>query len=398
MENVFEWAKAVDQKKRKKPPKQLREELFSRIDASLNENPDSCFNCLQALMKFDKAVLVPFYKDYYPHMSDGLKTTWDQALSRWANGVKPTENATIRIAIIIREKLQYVQSASALMAELQWLSLNDDKRSIKEFEDIRDGSTQANLRKLLSLEVSVLTSGTEQIKKMYGVIFNDSEDPVTRQLYAEFLTRHGWNPENHEEVQETEKVHADNDVPSVANKTSEPNESALSSAEDMQNFPQDGVVLAEALLKWSHDQHELLRKQTALIADMRQKEQKSNAQITLLNAQLSTAEAKLAEVLQQKETIECALQAAQTQVKQLEEEVVQARSTIGHVQQMAGNSAKQELDGFRNCLANDLKKTVGDSEENMSDLSEGERAEVYKALFDELIDTLKHHGIKFEVN
>lgn len=108
MENVFDWAKTVDQTKRKQPNRQLQQELFDKIMASLNDNADTSYECVQALMKFGKEVIEPFYRDYYTQMSDTQQEKWDGALFQWANSVKPTESATIRMAIILKEKLRYV--------------------------------------------------------------------------------------------------------------------------------------------------------------------------------------------------------------------------------------------------------------------------------------------------
>lgn len=399
MENVLDWAKSIDKSKRNKPSKQSQQELFSRIHSSLNESDESCFVCLQALMKFDKSVLEPFYADYYPQMNVQLQKKWDASLERWANGVKPTENATIRIAIIICKKLQYVQDASSLLEELRWLSLHDDKRSIGEFKKMRDTVAPSDLQKLLSLDTTSLNLGNAQIRKMYEIIFATSEDSTTKQMYTEFLVRNGWLEKNDSETLNDEQP-AVNDTTSssVATETPKPETPSASPTATDLYASHDGVALAEALLKWSHEQQDLLHRQTTTITELRMKEQKAYAQICELTEQVTALKSALTNETKKREITENTLQVAQERAAKLDEEKAQALDTIERVQQMAGNSAKQELDGFRHNLSSELVKTVKDFRDDLSDLSDAERAEVYKTLFDELIDTLKHHGIQIEVN
>ena len=94
--------------------------------------------------------------------------------------------------------------------------------------------------------------------------------------------------------------------------------------------------------------------------------------------------------------MEAKLTEANFDIATLQEAKAEAEDTIGRVQVMSGNSVNQELDGFKHELSAELKKTVQDFNSDMSDLTDADKAEIYKALLEELMDTLKHHDIAVE--
>ena len=117
-----------------------------------------------------------------------------------------------------------------------------------------------------------------------------------------------------------------------------------------------------------------------------------------LSARVIALESDLRLIRQEKAALEQQLVEAKEKSDTLEAEKNAAQDTIGRVQIMSDNSVKQEIDGFKHELASALSRTVKDFGSDVSDLSDAEKVEVYMALMDELLDTLKHNGIVIEEN
>ena len=152
MENIAEWAGKIDKNVRNKPNKQLQEELFKRVVTALQENTNTYEECVAAFCRFDAKVIPPFYEDYYwTDVPDRAK--WDEAFLAWADSKKPTIPATIRIALILQEKLKKAEGSADVLPELQWFSLHEDDRSASAFKGLREKSKYSDLRKLLDLDM-----------------------------------------------------------------------------------------------------------------------------------------------------------------------------------------------------------------------------------------------------
>ena len=106
----------------------------------------------------------------------------------------------------------------------------------------------------------------------------------------------------------------------------------------------------------------------------------------------------LSSVKKDRASLEQQLQQANETSAILEAEKNAAQDTIGRVQIMSDNSVKQEIDGFKHSLGSVLSRTVKDFSSDVSDLTDAEKVEVYTALMEELLATLKHNGIVIEEN
>ena len=184
MENVFEWANNLTKDQRGKPSFPLQVDLFDRISAEIKEDCPSYSDCVRALVKFDKKVLEPFYLERYAGFSLDQQREWDKALHDWADEVKPTRNATMRIVPIIRYKLVTIEDVTRLEHELRWLSLHEDERSVQEFIQLRDRTDEINLQKLLTLDLTQWRSGHALIEKMYSILFSQ-KDLIARMYVVE---------------------------------------------------------------------------------------------------------------------------------------------------------------------------------------------------------------------
>ena len=158
-------------------------------------------------------------------------------------------------------------------------------------------------------------------------------------------------------------------------------------------IPTDGVALAEALLRWTQDQKARILNQASSVANLNVQLQKAQAQIVTLTEQVSEQQAMLDQLINEKNALNRQLQEANETIVTLEDEKAKAEDTIGQVQQMSGNSVKQELDGFRAKLASALANDVKDFRQEYSD---EEKAEVYAAFMEDMIDILKSNGIAVE--
>ena len=427
MENITEWAGKIDKNVRNKPNKQLQEELFKRVVTALQENTNTYEECVAAFCRFDAKVIPPFYEDYYwTDVPDRAK--WDEAFLAWADSKKPTVPATIRMALILQEKLKKAESSADVLHELQWFSLHEDDRSASAFKGLREKSKYSDLRKLLDLDMRDWKIGHPLIIKMYGILFSDAMESKTQELYREFQTRNGLI-EKDTVVSETlpeqqsasspkpDEVIKGSTLPSNSLETTPvvapvapvqpvPVEKAPAQntmlgekpAPKISDTPKDGIALAEALLKWTHNQTERL-------IDLGTRLSNSNAEIARLgklneelSARIIALESDLRLIRQEKAALEQQLAEAKETSATLEAEKNAAQDTIGRVQIMSDNSVKQEIDGFKHELASALSRTVKDFGSDVSDLSDAEKVEVYMALMDELLDTLKHNGIVIEEN
>lgn len=428
MENIAEWAGKIDKNVRNKPNKQLQEELFKRVITALQENTNTYEECVAAFCRFDAKVIPPFYEDYYwTDVPDRAK--WDEAFLAWADSKKPTVPATIRIALILQEKLKKAEGSADVLPELQWFSLHEDDRSASAFKGLREKSKYSDLRKLLDLDMRDWKIGHPLIIKMYGILFSDAMESKTQELYRDFQARNGLaeketvTPEALPEQQTMPSSNNQTEMEKEAGLQNEPSKTPLAKktvvpiqpvqvekAPDqntpivekpvpkISDAPKDGIALAEALLKWAHSQAERQ-------VDLGTRLSNANAEIARLikrNEELSakaiTLESDLHLVRQEKAALEQQLVEAKEKSDTLEAEKNAAQDTIGRVQIMSDNSVKQEIDGFKHELASALSRTVKDFGSDVSDLSDAEKVEVYMALMDELLDTLKHNGIVIEEN
>ena len=428
MENITEWAGRIDKNVRNKPNKQLQEELFNRVTTALKEGTNTYDECVAAFCRFDAKVIPTFYQDYYwLDIPDTSK--WDAAVLSWANSKKPTVPATIRMALILQEKLKKVASSTEVLDELKWFSLNEDDRTVSAIKNVREKSKYSDLRKLLDLDMREWKIGQALIIKMYSILFSDALESKTQELYHEFKFRHGIKDQTDTGANEAptpqpvastgNAVEGNKELDAVpgaveAQGGDKPAESAQpvtplqippqteypidTPVPKTADKPKDGIALAEAMLAWT-------RSQTARMIEIGTQLSNSTAEVARLNKQnaemrerILELEMSLSSVKKDRASLEQQLQQANETSAILEAEKNAAQDTIGRVQIMSDNSVKQEIDGFKHSLGSVLSRTVKDFSSDVSDLTDAEKVEVYTALMEELLDTLKHNGIVIEEN
>ena len=238
------------------------------------------------------------------------------------------------------------------------------------------------LQKLLSLDMNEWPNGKEQIFKMYSIIFSDCKEQSTQKLYSEFLARNGNNQSLKKEqnaADETEKTEQNGEENLLLPQSAVDSESgALSSEKTMckesecenkqdevaataaeeNNAHQrqagklsDGVALAEALLAWTSEQKKKMQSQAEQIAELTYELKKKQTVLENQAAQLAELKERTEKLLAIKINLESVIETAKSEDEKLKTAKEKAENTIAQVQQMAGNSAKQELEGFKAKLA-----------------------------------------------
>jgi len=399
MSSIVEWVDSVDKNTRGKPNKQIQKELFTKIYEALEEGSNTFEECVTAFCRFDAKVLEPFYEEYYWCFSEEWKSEWDKAIISWANSKKPTDPATIRIIMILSNKLTHTGSVESVLQELKWLSLHEDKKTDGCIKALRDNGNLVLLSTLLNLDMSDWNIGQVQISKMFSMLFSGSNDPDIAKNYQEFLNRNHLpgSEASASIVPKVESVQETVDA-SVEKTDKEKGQVNLVTKEKPKatTLPQDGEAMAEALLNWVKTSKAQNMAQAVTISDQKLTIKKLTEENEKLSDEIEALENAALANRKEKANMEKELSEAHSDIATLREEKAEAEDTIGRVQVMSGNSVKQELDGFKHELAGELKKTVKDFRSDVSDISDVEKAELYKALLEEMIDTLKHHDIAVE--
>lgn len=392
MGNIIRWLEELGNKKTNKPNSALKEELFHKIDVAIKDGSDSIEDCVASLCSFSQSVIAPFYADHYWNYSEENRALWDRAVIHWAETNHSTQqlnSATLRIVSIIRCKLPKIISGNEVLSELQWLSLNDTKKSAPSFKQLREHSQVPDLRKLLSLDMTGWKMGQPQIFKMYEILFANSCDQETQKLYDEFLKKHEKKPDK-VPVCKMVSEHGEDDAAAGSEKhslqsTFVPSKSDKKTIDE--TMLSDGTAMAEALVTWTKAQKE---KNAAL-----------RIEVQSLRSQLESASEKTAELsmaikkLQSINTeLESKLATAKCEYEALCIDKTKTENLLGQVQQMAENSVRQELDGFKAKLASALANTVKDF---YGEYTDEEKIEVYKAFLEDMIGLLVSNGIPLEV-
>mgnify|MGYP000516695965 FL=1 len=424
MEKITEWVKTLDAKVRK-PNKIQQNDLFERINSALKEGTDTVEECVAALWLFDAKTIELFYREHYWKYPESLRAEWDQAIICCAEkNKKQTVRATIRIVPIIQAKLPKITSINEILLELRWLSSNANDRSASEFMKLRKNSTLPDLQKLLSLDMNGWPNGKEQIFKMYSIIFSDCEEKNTQKLYSEFLARNENNQSLKKEqnaADETEKTEQNGEENLLLPQSAVDSESgALSSEKTMCKESEcenkqdevsataaeendihqsqggklsDGVALAEALLAWTSEQKKKMQSQAEQIAELTYELKKKQTVLENQAAQIAELKERTEKLLAIRINLESVIETAKSENENLKAAKEKAENTIAQVQQMAGNSAKQELEGFKAKLSSEMSYAIKCYQDGCA---EDEKAEIYGALLEEMIDVLASNGISAE--
>lgn len=426
MENILEWAAKIDKNALNKPNRQLQEELFRRVVTALQENTNDYRECAAVFFRFDAKVIVPFYQEiYWTDVPD--RTKWDEAFLDWANSRKPTVPATIRMALILQEKLKRICSSSEALPEIRWFSLHEDKRSASAFKGLREKSAPSDLKKLLDLDMRDWKTGKPLIAKMYGVLFSGSTDAETSALYGEFLARNGLDAaENRPAADPLQAASSLVDTPNdekdmaagASSAESDPGASMPTAGEQSfaapspartetaaeaafskpSEMPRDGVALAEAMLMWARGQKDRLMALGTQLSDSMAEAARLARQNGEMKMRIAALEASLTNEEKTKQALEGQLREAKETIAALEAEKNGALDSMEHLHVMFDDSVKQQLDGLKYELTSELSKTAKDFASDVSDLTDAEKVEVYTALMEELFDVLKHKGILIEGN
>ncbi len=536
MASIVEWAKGLERKQKKKPNKQLQQDVAEKIIEALTNRECSYTEAINVFVMFSSAVVQPFYTNYYWNMPEKMQTKWDHAFYYWATQNKPIVQAFSRMVLIIRVKLAKLDSCTSFEQELKWVAANINEKNAFYLTPLTKECKAADLRKLLEIDMSDWKYAKVQMEQLLAQIFEGREDKLSKEMYRDFLARHTkgqeevkapaaehaapqstataevkgaeqeqpiaevikpletaikWGEEEktpaaehaapqstaaaevkgaeqeqpitevkkpletaikrgeeekapvaeHAAPQSTaaaEVKGAEQELPitevkkslETAVKRGEENifqkdklpqaESKLPTPQAVSvpkvEIPADGVMLAEALVKWAKAQKEKALEQTGNVSSLSAEVKKQCSQIETLTAQvaeLTAAQAKLQSIqaeLKDKLTAtsdeltavkgELAaandeLADAKLEIDTLRTEKEDAENIIGQIQQMSENSVKQELDGFKAKLAAALSSDVKDFRGEYSD---EEKADVYAAFLEDMIDILKNSGIPVEEN
>lgn len=424
MEKITEWVKTLDAKVRK-PNKVHQKDLFKRINSALKEETDTVEECVAALWLFDAKTIELFYREHYWEYPESLRAEWDQAIICCAEkNKKQTVRATVRIVPIIQAKLPKITSINEILLELRWLSSNANDRSASEFMKLRKNSTLPDLQKLLSLDMNEWPNGKEQIFKMYSIIFSDCKEQSTQKLYSEFLARNGNNQSLKKEqnaADETEKTEQNGEENLLLAQSAVDSESgalpfektmckesecankqdaaaALAAEENDIHQSQggklsDGVALAEALLAWTSEQKKKMQSQAEQIAELTYELKKKQTVLENQAAQIAELKERTEKLLAIRINLESVIETAKSENENLKAAKEKAENTIAQVQQMAANSATQELEGFKAKLSSEMSYAIKCYQDGCA---EDEKAEIYGALLEEMIDVLASNGISAE--
>ena len=279
----------------------------------------------------------------------------------------------------------------------------------------------------MSLDTSAYDFGRSQIEKMYRIIFSEKDNAEIQKLYVEFKVRNGFEELETAEIANLEPIQDKSAVAETKASSLEEKMDLNSSEKPAEEVKQektasetvskslvqaeprsetafdstvsfDGLELAEGLLDWvrAHKQREKVLEKELTDREIANQNLcdcigQSTAEIKALRAELDKANAAIA--AQKAES-----NAVQERALALEDEKDKLNKMIAQVQQMSSNSVKQEIDGFKHKLARELSYIAKDMVSDLSDVSNAEKAAVYKALLEELMDTLKHNGVIIEEN
>lgn len=251
---------------------------------------------------------------------------------------------------------------------------------------------------------------------MYSIIFSDCKEQSTQKLYSEFLARNGNNQSLKKEqnaADETEKTEQNLLLPQSAvdsesgalssEKTmckeseceNKQDEVAATAAEENNAHQRqagklsDGVALAEALLAWTSEQKKKMQSQAEQIAELTYELKKKQTVLENQAAQLAELKERTEKLLAIKINLESVIETAKSENENLKTAKEKAENTIAQVQQMAGNSAKQELEGFKAKLSSEMSYAIKCYQDGCA---EDEKAEIYGALLEEMIDVLANNG------
>lgn len=438
MENIREWSSRIPKGQKKKFSNKLALELLGQMKRELfSENPDYS-GCIEALMSFPCQAAGFVYEEIYPALPENVQNALNRSLLEYAElNSKGNNRAYVvrRMAQVLAVRLKYVETAGEVLPELQWYICNwDDKTAPSETVKIRDNCQLSDLKKLLLLDVCGWPVPRENLTDFYNAIFSDFSGAETKALYRSFLEKNHLNgsafedavggnaaienavssavPAEIKQIKEKEAIEIDQIQPTGFVEETEP-ENTDSSTENAATFSKpnnlepanavipepvandgetDGVKLLERALAWAA----LQRQSTADLKDALFKAETQIKKLELQSLHLSQelqsakddaeAKAEAAFVLQGR------LSEAEVQIKAACEKSEELDKTVETLQRMNENTAAQAIAGYKEELASALKSLVEDASlpEAQNDL------DILKALFSDLLDTLRFKGIPLE--
>lgn len=417
MGKILEWAEQLETAKRKKPSREVRLQLFALINAAIQEGEPPFDDCINALMKFGPSLTGLFYENVYFGLSAELREKWDRALFNWAREARTEKIMEKRITSIIQVKLAKTEGALTLSKELDWLLKHDKDHALAK--TLGEQGKKADLRRLLNFDLAAGQASEEQLLALFDAIFSASPDEELRKASDEFRAAHRTTIEA--DVAETSEIIKPCTAKFVEAPESEMVEGAAKTTSgDEQNeracsnplATRDDASLTAVLLEWMKQQEgralaqeEQLRAIQTQLQQQQEQSETLSAQMRLFERALSeqgalrdSLKTQLTSASERIRELEARLAAANVQIQQAEARSQETERDMAQLQMMFENSVKQRLDGFKHGLASDLRITMKDFASNYSDLPAEERAEVYKAFFEELVDRLRHNGIEIEGN
>lgn len=417
MGKTLEWAEQLEKAKRNKPSKEVRLQLFALIETAIQDEEPPFDDCINALMKFGPSMTELFYENVYFDLPAELQEKWDRALFSWAREARAEKIMGKRITSIIRVKLAKTKGDLTLSKELDWLLKHDKDHALAK--TLGEQGKKADLRRLLDFDLAAGQASEEQMLALFDAIFSASPDEELHKACDEFRATHRTPIET--DVAETSEIIEPCTAESVEAPESAMVEGAAKTASrDEQNeracsnplATRDDASLTAVLLEWMKQQEGRALAQEEQLRAIQAQLQRQQEQSETLSAQMRLFERALSEQGALRDSLKMQLTSANERVRELEAQLTVAKVQIqeaeahsqetekdmAQLQMMFENSVKQQLDGFKHDLAADLRITMKDFACNYSDLPAEERAEVYKAFFEELVDRLRHNGIEIEEN
>lgn len=459
MENILKWAASMSKSQKKDPSKKVQEELCTRVNDAITYQKNTFDECVGVVCDFSPNIVAPFYSKQYAKFSQDIQKGWDRAFIRWANQKKPEKMAAVRTVFVLKWKLQYFQDVEHCSKEVGWI-LEKNTDSLKSYIEtlLKERFDELELKKLLSLDISGLDKKRKaRLYDLFHILFDNSTLEEVQKEYASFLLNHVARPESKKKKASEPKPEPKSEAvpakeaPDTNEQPVEP-EKTLSSVEEVKTpaiekdktpavapvlpanepeeadnsaeektvveekpqeehkepvapvssepFPRDGETLLNELAQWMKAQKASVARSSDEIAKLNIELEHAHTQQKSLSASLQDTHRVLDETNAEKRSLQQTITSLSAELSEEKAEKRAIKDTVATVQQMADNSIKQELSGFKSQLGDALKNDIKDLRcvEADSEMDAEEKMQVYQDIMGTILDTLKHYGIAIEVN
>lgn len=188
MGNIRTWTSLVAQDyKGKKVSAPRVSELLEHLQSELScEDPDYP-SCAETLMSFHYQYMGNFYEKLYNTLSKNMQYKLNVAIS---DSIKANpQKRTMKMALVIGWRLKRIKTGNEIVPELNiYISNYVDKSVSSEIQNIRDNCQETTLQKLLSINIQDWEISRNRVKFFYQLLFEDSTDIKTKEMYQKFLS------------------------------------------------------------------------------------------------------------------------------------------------------------------------------------------------------------------